>query len=114
MGYEQLTPPNAVVERVASGKLVYVRMKHEPPGTSHPFKLDQLMILERSGLRPYRGEPLAELGIEHGSAVFVEQYADGSPRLVFDTTHRSLVTIISTTASNIINTVTGTIGLGRK
>jgi hypothetical protein len=62
----------AVIERVVPGRLVYVRTTGEAPTDTYGFKLDQVVIRKADGsCRPYRGEPLADLGIESGRIVVV-------------------------------------------
>jgi hypothetical protein len=99
----------AVVERVVPGKLVYVATIEGSQRWG--FKLDQLIIRSSDGsCRPYRGEPLAKLGVVAGRKVIVWgiTYRDVPPALVIDVDHGKefLVTI----GSSISTAVNATIG----
>jgi hypothetical protein len=77
----------AVVERVVPGRLVYVTTKNDSHDEAYGFKLDQLVIRKADGsCRPYRGEPLSELGVTSGRTVVVWgiKYPDVEPTLVID------------------------------
>jgi hypothetical protein len=97
----------AVVDRVVPGRLVYVTKKGAPPDESSiAFKLNQLIIRERDGSsRPYRGEPLADLGIKNGRLLNVgETEVDGEPTLVVETGPAGKH-FISNVASNVATTI---------
>ena len=97
----------AVVERVVPGKLVYVTADHEGSANTYSFKLDQLVLRKADGsCRPYRGEPLSELGVAHGRKVIVWgiNHTNVSPTLVIDT-DRPKEFIIS------LNPIAGTISM---
>jgi hypothetical protein len=77
----------AVVERVVPGRLVYVTTKKDSRDELYGFKLDQLVIRKSDGsCRPYRGEPLSDLGVTSGRSVVVWgiKYSDVEPTLVID------------------------------
>jgi hypothetical protein len=77
----------AVVKRVVPGRLVYVGKKGASDDTLIGFKLNHLVIREQDGAcRPYRGEPLSDLGIKRGRLVNVGEASgeDGEPTLVID------------------------------
>lgn len=59
----------AFVRRIVPGKLVYVETR---PEHVYALKLNQVVIRERDGFcRPYRGEPLSDLGLDAGRKVVV-------------------------------------------
>jgi hypothetical protein len=77
----------AVVERVVPGKLVYVRVDETPEKDVYGFRLDKLVLRKPDGsCRPYRGEPLADLGVVNGRKLFVWGLKghDVEPALVVD------------------------------
>jgi hypothetical protein len=88
-----------------------VTKKGAPEQSSFAFKLDQLIIREPDGsFRPYRGEPLSDLGIKSGRLVNVgETEEDGEPTLVIEheppsvkLSAKSIATTISTAVANTI------------
>jgi len=59
----------AVVRRIVPGRLLYVETE---PDKTYAFKLDKVVIRKSDGfLQPYRGEPLADLGIKVGKRVTI-------------------------------------------
>jgi hypothetical protein len=108
----------AVVDRVVPGRLVYVTREGAASyEASIGFKLNQLIIHEPDGsFRPYRGEPLSDLGVVNGRLVIVgATEEDGEPTLVVEHDPRSvklrarlsanakgLATTISTAVANTI------------
>ena len=101
----------AVVKRVVPGRLVYVAKKDATDEDIFGFKLNQLTIREPDGSwRPYRGEPLSDLGIKIGRQVNVgEVEEDGEPTLIIQVEPRveltrGIATAISTAAA-VANTI---------
>jgi hypothetical protein len=101
----------AIVERVVPGRLVYVITTSHSPGRRCGFKLDQLVIRKPDGsLRPYRGEPLSDLGVAKGRKVIVwgVDNSDVQPTLVIDP-NRSW-DFSATIGSSISTAVNATLG----
>jgi hypothetical protein len=101
----------AVVERVVPGKLVYVTTTNDPPAKIYGFKLNQLVIRKADGsCRPYRGEPLSDLGVDSGRKVVVWgiKHKDVKPALVIDADRPKEFSI--TIGSSISNAMNVTIG----
>lgn len=100
----------AVVERIVPGRLVYVSTQastHDVYG----FKLDQLVIRHADGsCQPYRGEPLAALGLSTGRKVVVwgVRNRDVKPTLVIDVDRPK--EFVVTIGSTIATTVNATVG----
>jgi hypothetical protein len=100
----------AVVVRVVPGRLVYVSTHKDSDHHIFGFKLDQLVIRKVDGsCRPYRGEPLSELGLSSGRKVVVWgiEHSDVKPALVIDADRpkefvRTIGSTISTAVSNTI------------
>jgi len=104
----------AVIERIVPGRLVYVWKPNEPHSKTYGFKLDQLVIRKKDGsCRPYRGEPLSELGLDSGRKVVVwgiERSDVTPPTLVVDIDRpRELSVTIGSSISNAVNVVHVTI-----
>jgi hypothetical protein len=77
----------AIIQRIVPGRLVYVTKQNEDPAKMYIFKLDRLIIRKSDGsCRPYRGEPLSELGLRIGGKVVVWgiEHKNVSPALVVD------------------------------
>ncbi len=102
----------AVVQRVVPGRLVYVST-HKDSDHLFGFKLDQLVIRKADGsCRPYRGEPLSELGLASGRKVVVWgiEHSDVKPALVIDADRpKEFVSIIGSTISTAVSTTIGKI-----
>jgi hypothetical protein len=64
---------NAIVRRIVPGRIVYVSTTADEAGeNTYAFKLDRIIIKdENGGVRPYRGEPLSDLGVAVGKEVSV-------------------------------------------
>jgi hypothetical protein len=105
----------AVVKRVVPGRLVYVTKKGALDDSVFGFKLNHLIIREKDGsCRPYRGEPLSDLGIKSGSQVNIGETSDedGEPTLVVALEPRKhfpvgFATAISTAVANTIGATIG-------
>jgi hypothetical protein len=100
----------AVVERVVPGRLVYVTVKGDASTEQvFGFKLNQMVLRNADGsCRPYRGEPLSELGVTSGAPVVIWglKHRDVEPTLVIDTDRPKSFSV--TIGSSLSNAVTHT------
>ncbi len=91
------------------GKLVYVTTTNDPPPEIYGFKLNQLVIRRADGsCRPYRGEPLSDLGVNSGRKVVVWgiKHRDVKPALVIDADGRKEFSVtIGSSISNAVNKI---------
>ena len=101
----------AVVQRVVPGRLVYVSTAKDSDHRIIGFKLDQLVIRKADGsCRPYRGEPLSELGLSSGRKVVVWgiEQSNVKPALVLDADRpKEFVGTIGSSISTAVNTTIG-------
>jgi hypothetical protein len=102
------------VKRVVPGKLVYVSPQRDPE-KSFAFKLDHVLIRKPDGSTdPYRGEPLAKLGVSTGTTAVCNLDAQGKPDTLIVDPEANTSGLRSTIIGSTISSVASTLGYVKK